>query len=53
MHQSVDKQTMKNIIKLDSNKKIRLVKGSHIIIKKLYKDNIAFTLQNDDKRIVL
>ena len=32
--------------------KIRLVKGSHIIINKLYEDNIAFTLQNDDKRII-
>ena len=45
-------ETMKNIIKVNSNKKIRLVKGSHIIINKLYEENIAFTLQNDDKRIV-
>ena len=45
-------ETMKNIIKVDSKKKIRLVKGSHIIINKLYKENIAFTLQNDDKRII-
>ena len=45
-------ETMKNIIKVDSDKKIRLVKGSHIIINKFYEDNIAFTLQNDDKRIV-
>ena len=43
---------MKNIIKVNSNKKIRLVKGSHIIINKLYEENIAFTLQNDDKRII-
>ena len=45
-------ETMKNIIKVNSNKKIRLVKGSHIIINKLYEENIAFTLQNDDKRII-
>ena len=45
-------ETMKNIIKVNSNKKIRLVKGSHIIINKLYDENIAFTLQNDDKRII-
>ena len=44
--------TMKNIIKVNSNKKIRLVKGSHIIINKLYEKNVAFTLQNDDKRII-
>ncbi len=44
--------TMKNIIKTNSTKKIRLVKGSHIITKKLYKEKIALTLQNDDKRIV-
>ncbi len=45
-------ETMKNLIKTDSSKKIRLVKGSHIITKKLYEKNIAFTLQNDDGRIV-
>ncbi len=45
-------ETMKNIIKVNSNNKIRLVKGSHIIINKLYNENIAFTLQNDDKRII-
>ena len=45
-------ETMKNIIKVNSNKKIRLVKGSHIILNKLYDENIAFTLQNDDKRII-
>ncbi len=45
-------ETMKNLIKVESGRKIRLVKGSHIITKKLYEDNIAFTLQNDDKRII-
>ena len=45
-------ETMKNIVKVNSKNKIRLVKGSHIITNKLYKDNIAFTLQNDDKRII-
>ena len=28
------------------------MKGSHIIIKKLYDQEVAFTLQNDDNRIV-
>ena len=45
-------ETLKKNIKLKSNKKIRLVKGSHIITKKLYKDNVAFTFQNNDKRII-
>ncbi len=43
---------VKNIIRLKSSKSIRLVKGSHIITKKLYSKHKAFTLQNDDRRIV-
>lgn len=31
---------------------IRLVKGSHIVVPKLYKDDHAYILQNEDKRIV-
>jgi len=45
-------EVMKKILKINSPKSLRLVKGSHIIIKKLYKKNIAFTLQNNDKRII-
>ena len=45
-------ETLKKNIKIKSKKKIRLVKGSNIITKKLYKDNIAFTFQNTDKRII-
>ena len=33
-------------------RKIRLVKGSHLIFNKLYDEEIAFTFQNKDKRIV-
>ena len=40
------------IIKIPPKKSIRLVKGSHIITKKLYDPEVAFTLQNDDKRVV-
>ena len=43
---------LKNIIKLDSKKSIRLVKGSHIITKSLYDQKKAFTLQNEDNRII-
>ena len=45
-------EVVKDILKLSSKKSIRLVKGSHIIIDKLYEQNVAFTLQNDDKRII-
>ena len=40
--------------KLNNNsfKKIKLVKGSHIILNKLYNYDVAFTLQNKDGRIV-
>ena len=45
-------ETVTNVIKVNSNKSIRLVRGSHIITKKLYDEKVAFTLQNDDNRIV-
>ena len=45
-------EIVNNVIKINKNKSIRLVRGSHIIIKKLYNQEVAFTLQNDDNRIV-
>ena len=45
-------ETLNKNIKIKSKNKIRLVKGSHIITKKLYKENVAFTFQNTDKRII-
>jgi glycerol-3-phosphate dehydrogenase len=45
-------ETLKKNIKIKSKNKIRLVKGSHIITKKLYKKDVAFTFQNTDKRII-
>ena len=45
-------ETLHKNIKIKSKKKIRLVKGSHIITKKLYKADVAFTFQNTDKRII-
>ena len=45
-------ETLKKHIKIKSKNKIRLVKGSHIITKKLYKKDVAFTFQNTDKRII-
>ena len=43
---------IKNVIKINTKKIIRLVRGSHIITKKLYDEDVAFTLQNEDNRIV-
>ena len=37
---------------LDSSRTVRLVKGSHIIVPRLYDGDHAFTLQNPDRRIV-
>ena len=45
-------EILNNVIKVNTNKSIRLVRGSHIITKKLYEDEVAFTLQNSDNRIV-
>ncbi len=45
-------EVVNNVIKINANKSIRLVKGSHIIINKLYEEEVAFTLQNDDNRII-
>ena len=45
-------EVIQNIIKIKSTKSIRLIKGSHIILKKIYEQDIAFTFQNNDKRIV-
>jgi len=45
-------ETVNNVLKINTNKSIRLVRGSHIITKKLYDEDVAFTLQNDDNRIV-
>ncbi len=43
---------IKNVLNNNFKKKIRLVKGSHIITKKLYDQEVAFTLQNFDRRII-
>jgi glycerol-3-phosphate dehydrogenase len=37
---------------LNTTKGVRLVKGSHIVVPRLYEGEFAFILQNEDKRIV-
>jgi len=44
--------SFKNVFKESSNYEIKLVQGSHIITKKLYKGRHAYILQQPDRRIV-
>ncbi|MCP4324288.1 MAG: glycerol-3-phosphate dehydrogenase [Psychromonas sp.] len=39
-------------LKLNSEQQVRLIKGSHIILPRLYNQPQAYILQNEDKRIV-
>lgn len=45
-------ETLEKIIGIASPLKVTLVKGSHIVIPKLYSGHHAYILQNQDKRIV-
>ena len=44
--------TFENVLPLKSLYPIRLIQGSHIVVKKLYKENKSYILQQPDKRIV-
>jgi len=41
-----------NMLKLTTNKKVRLVRGSHIVVPKLFNHKRAYTLQGKDSRVV-
>lgn len=43
---------MENVVGLNTPAKVRLVKGSHIIVKKFWEGPQAYLLQNDDKRVI-
>lgn len=45
-------QFIKQDLELKSPYGIRLIQGSHIVVPKLYEDDKAFIMQNDDRRIV-
>jgi len=45
-------EVLANVINLESSKPMRLVKGSHIVTKRLYDTKVAFTLQNTDNRMI-
>ena len=45
-------QVLENVLDIKSRKHVRLVKGSHIVTRKLYEGDHAYILQHPDKRIV-
>ncbi|MGQ3887630.1 glycerol-3-phosphate dehydrogenase [Legionella sp. CNM-1927-20] len=44
--------SMNELLSLPNQQPISLIKGSHIVVPKLYKNEHAYLLQNNDKRIV-
>ncbi len=45
-------QVITGVLGANSTRKIRLVKGSHIIVRKFWEGSQAYLLQNDDKRVI-
>ncbi|ARG97410.1 glycerol-3-phosphate dehydrogenase [Legionella micdadei] len=45
-------ESINEILHIPNQLKMSLVKGSHIVVHKLYEGNHAYLLQNDDQRIV-
>ena len=43
---------LKNICNIETKKSLRLVQGSHIVVKKIYKGDQAYILQLQDRRII-
>ncbi|MEK9703969.1 MAG: glycerol-3-phosphate dehydrogenase [Deltaproteobacteria bacterium] len=46
------RDVIQNVQQLETKRNIRLVKGSHIVLKKFWEGNQAYLLQNDDKRVI-
>ena len=45
-------ETLNKICNVKTNKRLRLVQGSHILVNQLYKGDQAYILQLEDKRII-
>lgn len=45
-------EVMQGVVGLNTPAKVRLVKGSHIIVRKFWEGSHAYLLQNDDKRVI-
>jgi glycerol-3-phosphate dehydrogenase len=46
------KEVLNNRLQVPSNDAVRLVRGSHLVMPKLYEGAHAFILQNDDRRVI-
>jgi len=45
-------RVMRGILGIDAPGRLRLVKGSHLVVRRLYEPDCAFLLQNEDRRVV-
>jgi len=45
-------QVLHDALQVDSRKHVRLVKGSHLVTRRLYEGDHAYILQNPDRRVV-
>ncbi len=45
-------EVLSGVIGHDAGKRLRLVKGSHIVVPRIYEGNHSYVLQNDDRRVV-
>lgn len=46
------REALTNVLGINAQSGVRLVKGSHIVVPRLYEGDHAYTLQNDDRRVV-
>ena len=46
------KQVLDNALAIRSDARVKLVKGSHIVVPRIHEHDHAYILQNDDKRVV-
>ena len=46
------REVLQNVVTSSSKSRVRLVKGSHIVVPRLYEGDQAYILQNPDRRII-
>jgi glycerol-3-phosphate dehydrogenase len=45
-------EVFKSVMGRDAGKKLRLVKGSHIVVPRIYEGEHSYVLQNEDRRVI-
>ncbi|MDQ6867704.1 MAG: glycerol-3-phosphate dehydrogenase [Pseudomonadota bacterium] len=45
-------EVLSGVIGRDAEKKLRLVKGSHVIVPRIYEGDHSYVLQNEDRRVI-